>query len=481
MNRFEQEYIKIINEWNSNLLLEANLKSLIPNIQQQLIGNKSYNDLTDNEKQQLQNNINKQLNDIEQQVNNITDNKQYQSWIYNVLKNKEVDLNDLNPLKSLILDFEKLSKRPDIKSNQKNIQNYSTLNDLHEFIDSFKEKHNLSENIYKNLKKIYSNDEFTVYFINKNQYEECNILFGTQGYFSTGWCIAKNEEHFNEYLTINKDKYNGYFVFIKDNKPYALLHYGSYQFKDDSNKKLEINNPNILDCLLYINDNINDYYKDDLLYYGKQLFLKEHPNPIKEELIAFEIGGEYNKETKTIDCKGKQVKFKNEWLDEHGTFDFTFINTSKDLSYMFYNCKNLIKLPNNFAIPNNVVSCYNMFLNCLNLTKLPNSFNIPNNVKQCCGMFYKCENLIKLPDTFKIPNNVEDCSDMFYGCNNLTKLPNDFTIPNNIVIDCRHMFEGCKSLTKLPNNFSIPKYCKYYKIFSDSGLEDKYNIEDLLK
>ena len=221
MNRFEQEYIKIINEWNSNLLLEANLKSLIPNIQQQLIGNKSYNDLTDVEKRQLQNNINKQLNDIEQQVNNITDNKQYQSWIYNVLKNKEVGLDDLNPLKSIILDFEKLSKRPDIKSNQKNIQNYSTLNDLHEFIDSFKEEHNLSENIYKNLKKIYSNKEFTVYFINKNQYEECNTLFGTQGYFSTGWCIAKNEEHFNEYLTINKDKYNGYFVFIKDNKPYA--------------------------------------------------------------------------------------------------------------------------------------------------------------------------------------------------------------------------------------------------------------------
>ena len=68
MNRFEQEYIKIINEWNSNLILEANLKSLIPNIQQQLIGNKSYNDLNDNEKQELQDNINKQLNDIEQVI-----------------------------------------------------------------------------------------------------------------------------------------------------------------------------------------------------------------------------------------------------------------------------------------------------------------------------------------------------------------------------------------------------------------------------
>jgi len=451
MNRFEQEYIKIINEWNSNLLLEANLKSLILNIQQRLIGNKSYNDLNDNEKRDLQEDINATLSYIERKVNEITDNKQYQSWIYNVLKNKEVNYNDLNPLKSLILDFERLSKRPDIKPNQKNIQNYSSLKNLQQFIDQFKEEHNLSEGIYSNLKKIYQNEEFTVYFINKNQYNECNKLFGGIKYFNTGWCIAKNSDYFNIYIHDNKDKFNGYFVFIKDNKPYALLHYGSGQFKDTSDQILETNNPNILDCLYNINDNLNDYQEGDLKYYK---FLKENPNASKEDWIAYQIGGKYDPKTKIIDCNGNYIQFKDEWLNDEGTFDFNFINVTNDWSNMFFMCTNLTKLPDNFAIPNNVKRCDFMFSNCTNLTKLPDNFTIPNSIIRCDGMFFRCKNLTKLPDNFTIPNNVENC---------------------------RWMFFNCENLKELPDKFNIPKHSDYRHIFINSGLEDKYNIDDLLK
>jgi len=427
MNKFEQAYLNIINEWNSNLILEANLKSLIPNIQQQLIGNKSYQELTNKEKEILQNNISKQLNNIEQQVNNITDNKQYQSWIYNILKNKEISLDDLTPLKSIILDFEKLNKRPDLKPNQKNIQNYSTLNDLQQFIDSFKKEHNLSSNIYKNLKKIYGNQEFTIYFISEDQYNECNKLFGGND-FNTGWCIAKNKEYFDQYINNNPDKFNGYFVFIKDNKPYALLHYGSQQFKDTSDDALITNNQNAVDCLLYINDNYNDYKEGDLEYYTKQIFLKENPNETIGDFIVYQIGGKYDPKTKTIDCYGNKVKFKNGWLDKNGTFDFNFINATDDWSNMFINCNNLLKLPDIFKIPKNVKYCNSMFSNCKNLTKLPDNFTIPNNVQRCDFMFYKCSNL-----------------------------------------------------TKLPDNFNIPKHSDYEYIFKNSGLEDKYNIKDLLK
>ena len=455
MNRFEQAYLNIINEWNSNLLLEANLKSLIPNIQHELIGDKSYQDLTEQEKQKLQIDINNYLQVVEEKIKKLTDNKQYQSWIYNILKNQKlimVKICDANLIKT-IEKFVKLCKRPDLKPEQKNIENYKTLEELQNFVDGFEKQHKLSGNIYKNLKKVYSNDEFTVYFINSDQYNECNKLFGGNEYFNTGWCIAKNPEHFYRYINEYPDKYNGYFVFIKDNKPYALLHYGSYQFKDTSDETLENTSQNVLDCLLYINDNYNDYYKADLEYYGKQIFFKKHPNASKEDLIAFEIGGMYDSKTKIIDCKGNKVQFKEEWLDENGTFDFTFINATESWSYMFYGCTKLKKLPNNFTIPNTVTNCRNMFAGCENLEKLPDNFIIPNIVINCRDIFYNCKNLIKLPNNFTIPDSVKDCSFMFYNCINLTKLPDNFSIYD----------------------------CMAYNIFEGSGLEGKYNISNLLR
>ena len=84
MNSFDKAYINIINEWNSNILLEATLKSLIPNLQKEILGDRSYQDLSDKEKENLQEYINSDLRYIERKVNKLTNNKQYQSWIYNI-------------------------------------------------------------------------------------------------------------------------------------------------------------------------------------------------------------------------------------------------------------------------------------------------------------------------------------------------------------------------------------------------------------
>ena len=460
MNRFEQAYLTIINEWNSNLLLEATLKSLTPLIQDdyfRLSNVKDYKDLTESDKQKLQKYIDGYLRYIEKMVNELTDNAQYQSWIYNLIKNKELPINDISPVKSALLDFIKLCKRPDLTPTQRNIQNYYTLKDLKNFINSFKEEHNLQSDIYNNLKKIYSNKEFTVYFINPDQYEECNKLFGGIDYFNTGWCIAKNKEHFNGYIHANSDKYNGYFVFIKDNKPFALLHYGSHQFKDTSDETLKTNNSNIIDCLYNISNKLYEYTSGDLSYYKefiKEKLLKDNPNSSKEDIIAMEIGGEYNKETNTIDCKGNDVRFKDEWFDENGTFNFTFINMSNSLGYMFMNCKNLRILPNNFTIPQGTKYCQEMFDGCINLEKLPDNFTIPNSVKDCTWMFRECSKLKELPNNFTIPSSVQSCS---------------------------WMFTECSSLEKLPDNFSIPKFSIHDDIFKYSPIETTYDIEELLK
>ena len=461
MNRFEQAYLNIINEWNSNLILEANLKSLIPMIQKvslRLYGKNTYQELSDEKKQDFQKYINSYLNWVERQVNAITDNKQYQSWIYGILKDQE-DVSDILPkLKSILIDFEKLCKRPDLKPQQKNIQNYSTLNALNEFIDNFKTEHKLQTNIYKKLKKVYKNSEFTVYFINEDQYEECNKLFGGTEVFNTGWCIAKNDEYFYRYLQDTPDKYNGYFLFIKDNKPFALLHYGSGQFKNTSDETLHTNNPNIIDCLYNIDSSLNLYVdNNDLSYYKefiKNIWSKNNPNKSKEEFIAYYIGGEYDHKTNTIDCKGNKIYFKNDWLDENGTFDFTFINTTDNWSNMFNECTKLKKLPENFSIPNGIKYCYEMFNDCTSLEKLPNNFNIPNTVVDCTWMFFNCKKLKELPKAFTIPKSVDQCP---------------------------WMFSGCSSLENLPDNFSIPKYSNCAGIFDSTPIAETYDIEDLLK
>ena len=505
MNEFNKTYLNIINEWNSNILLEATLKSLIPNIQQELLHGKEYKDLDDIEKQDLEVILKSMLDQVENDVYKITDNKQYQSWIYEILKNKEVPIIDLSPIKSVLMDFIKLCKRPDLKPNQRNIQNYPTLKDLREFINSFKSEHKLQNGIYFELKQIYKNSEFTIYFINKDQFDECNKLFGGNEYFNTGWCVAKNENHFNSYIYEHKDKYNGYFVFIKDNKPFALLHYGSGQFKDTSDESIKIDDKNIIDCLLHINNNIKEYNKSDLNYYCKLLFNQQNPNATKEDFIAFQIGGTYDPKTKIIDCKWNRVDFKDDWLDENGTFDFTFINIM-DCVGMFSDCRHLRKLPDNFTIPKGVNDCFGMFDLCYELEELPNIFTIPNGVVNCNNMFSGCHSLKKLPDNFSIANSVSKCRAMFEDCRSLSKLPDNFKLPTHIkmanrmfnycenlielpetfilpngIIECNSLFGNCYKLIKLPENFIIPssvKNCMYmfYNCYSLGKLPEGFSI-----
>ena len=94
-------------------------------------------------------------------------------------------------------------------------------------------------------------------------------------------------------------------------------------------------------------------------------------------------------------------------------------------------------------------------------------------------MFSWCYNLKELPKNFTVPNSIINCREMFYNCKNLIKLPANFTIPDSVK-DCSFMFRNCKNLKELPNNFSIYD-CMAYNIFEGSGLEDKYNIEDILR
>ena len=168
---------------------------------------------------------------------------------------------------------------------------------------------------------------------------------------------------------------------------------------------------------------------------------------------------------------------------------------------LFYNCANLISLPELPAITL-ATSCYsNMFRGCTGLTSLPSDLlpatTLANNCYQT--MFYGCTGLTSLPSDLlpatTLANNCyymmfHSCSSlteapelpatilanycyyyMFYGCSSLIEAPE---LPATILADyCYYyMFRGCSSLTKAPElpATTLANSCYYYMFHSCSSL-----------
>ena len=472
MNRFIKKY----NQYKQKYLIsEGTIKSLASLVQNDLLINHygvlSYDELSDEQKEELPFFLESSLDEIKYKVENITLNKQYQSWVYDILKRENKNIfEDFEVIKDCIADFEKLCKRPDLTSDQRNIQNYKTFYDLQRFVLNFQQNHKLSGNIWENIfEKLYKNQSYTLYKVNENQYEDLNLMCGgvTDKYFNTGWCVAKNKDYFEDYLNGLGDYYI-LWISNKDNKPFALLHYASDQFKDTSDEPLtNTDDKDILDGLNYCQPNLIKYKYEDLKIFTIPLYLFQNPGQSIGNYIAEKFELKYDNKNKILDCCGNQFKFEDQWLDQNGTFDFTIINATNDWSGMFSECGLLTQLPQNFTIPEGVTNCNQMFYDCQSLRCLPDNFTLPSTLKYCKRMFYKCYSLTHLPEQFTIPNKVDSTYSMFNTCIDLTHLPDDFIIPQNVRI-ADFMFYGCCRLQQLPDNFKIlNKDCKCYHMFSE--------------
>ena len=131
-----------------------------------------------------------------------------------------------------------------------------------------------------------------------------------------------------------------------------------------------------------------------------------------------------------------------------------YLNTAEvtDMSYMFWNCRNLSSLD----------------LTNFNTTKVENMF----------GMFYDCENLSSLVISNFNTANVTDMSNMFYLCKNLSSLdiPN-FNTAN--VTDMSYMFDMCQKLTELNlSNFKTEKVKNMRYMFSYCNKLKKLNLSN---
>ena len=112
-----------------------------------------------------------------------------------------------------------------------------------------------------------------------------------------------------------------------------------------------------------------------------------------------------------------------------------------DMSFCFYECKNLVRVP---SIPSGVTNMQRCFYDCINLEEAP---ELPQSVAEMNYCFYCCTNLTKV---FKIPSSVTDIRGCFSKCTNLIKAPD---IPSSV----RNMdfsFDNCESLINPPKIYS---------------------------
>ena len=131
-----------------------------------------------------------------------------------------------------------------------------------------------------------------------------------------------------------------------------------------------------------------------------------------------------------------------------------YLNTAEvtDMSYMFWNCKNLSSLD----------------LTNFNTTKVENMF----------GMFHFCEKLSSLVLSNFNTANVTDMSNMFSYCINLSSLdiPNFNTAK---VTDMSYMFNMCQKLTELNlSNFKTEKVKNMKYMFSYCNMLEKLNLSN---
>ena len=249
------------------------------------------------------------------------------------------------------------------------------------------------------------------------------------------------------------------------------LTYGIKDNKKDSNLKIrllgkEFVEKNKKNCSLIINGEIEElkeeYQLSDKNTELNVILLKENDEITDMSYMFYE-------------CENLlSISDESKWKTDKVT----------DLSYMFYNCASLETLPKNLENlgTSNVKNMTYMFSGCKLLSKLnvknwktdkledmgylfngcenlENIYGISewktSKVENMCYLFSDCSKLQELREIFKWKtSNVKDMSNMFNNCNALKLLSNNEgeTWDTKNVTNMGYMFNGCKSLQKFPKN-----------------------------
>ena len=190
------------------------------------------------------------------------------------------------------------------------------------------------------------------------------------------------------------------------------------------------------------------------------------PSIVEDEMVLLDGDKNFSKGNNIIRCF---LAYKNHKLvgriagiivpDSNQKFHeknmrFSRIDFVEDMSFMFYGCTSLERLPNISSWNSiNVNDMSYLFRNCSSLKYLSNLSQLNTiNVTNISYMFYGCISLSNLSDisNWNI-SNVTDMSAIFYDCTSLTSLPDISKWDTSNIIDLSFLFYECTSLISLPD------------------------------
>ena len=139
-------------------------------------------------------------------------------------------------------------------------------------------------------------------------------------------------------------------------------------------------------------------------------------NKLSTKLFDYKFAWRYKNKCKII-YNSKQYDLEDEFhLKNINKIKLTGIKEITNMSYMFYNCDQLLYLPDIDKMDtSNVTNMSNLFNGCKSLLSLPDisKWNT-NDVKDMSFLFYQCKSLKSFPDISKWNTiNVTNMESMF--------------------------------------------------------------------
>ena len=227
-------------------------------------------------------------------------------------------------------------------------------------------------------------------------------------------------------------------------------------------KSSQLNNKNVIKC-------VYDIKKEDV---DKDIQVFDNKNKIEKNIKSISI---LREDEKKIEVKVGKYRFEKE--GKYIIF-YSLDNLAYNLSDMFNNCTNLIKVYMPSFIDNKILNMSKMFKECTSLESINflSSFNTMN-VKNISEMFSDCHSLknIKL-SSFKT-SNVEYMSGIFNRCKSLTSI-NLSSFNTEKVIDMSNMFNNCIKLRDINvSSFNTRNVLDMSNMFKECYQLQKINLK----
>ena len=215
---------------------------------------------------------------------------------------------------------------------------------------------------------------------------------------------------------------------------------------------------------------------------------KDNDNKDKNTLVIFGLDfAEKNKDKCNLIIDGKicPLQYKIE-IDKAKTERILTIKLQEkepitDMSFMFYNCKSLISLPDiSRWDTSNVIYMKYMFYSCSSLKFISDiSRWKTGKVEYMCNMFDKCESIKCLPDISNWDmSNVNNLSYFFNKCKSLQYVPDISKWNTKNLQFASRLFYDCPSLRIYPN---IAKWNTKKLLYNSKMVIENIKLESIEK